>query len=333
VAQFSTIQDKRVRYDPVRLRLSDVKLDARNPRVQYLVGQTGGNVTQKQLEDMLWSKDQVKALAQSIKQNGGVREPIIVQRVSDKYVVREGNCRTVALRRLSREHPADERFKFIPAHVYEDALSEEDLAVILADMHVAKKISWDAYEQAKMIHDLSDIHGKTYDWLSSHLRLSKGKISQSLKAYRFATDYLNGSPDPANVRKFSFFEEVMKKPDLRTRFEESTEFRQRFHQWLDKGKLTDARQVRSLPAILTNVDALKALDQKGFDAADRVLVSKDPALGSDLFHAVKTATIALMEAPLSEVQDLQAGNPQKLIMLRNLKRALEDISTLANIKI
>src|SRR5205823_3540233 len=134
---------------------------------------------------------------------------------------------------------------------------------------------------------------KTYDWLSSHLRLSKGKISENLKAYKAATDYLRESPGAGNIRKFSFFQEVMKKPELRNQFEISPAFRERFRKWLDEDRLTDARQVRSLPAILANEDALKALDERGFEAANRVLVSNDPALGSDLFHAVKDATIAL----------------------------------------
>jgi hypothetical protein len=331
--QYSIIQNKQVPYTPARLPLSQIQLDPANPRVQYLVGQTGGDITQDQLDELLWNKDQVKALSQSIYQNGGVREAIIVQKAGDHYVVREGNCRTVACRHLSEQYPGDERFEFIPAHVYETSLSEEDLAVILADMHVGKKISWDAYEQAKVIHDLSTIHGKTYDWLSNHLRLSKGKISENLKAYKAATDYLSISPDPANVRKFSFFQEVMKKPDLRTRFEDSPAFRSDFHRWLDEDKLTDARQVRSLSSILANDDALAALNGQGFEAASKVLVSKDPSLGSDLFHAVKVATQALQVAPLRDIQDLKAGNPQKLIMLRNLKRALEDLSTLTGISI
>lgn len=329
----SIIQNKHVPYELKRLPIGEVLLDAANPRVQYLVGQTGGDITQQQLDELLWGKDQVKALAQSVFQNGGVREPIIVQKLNGKYVVREGNCRTVAMRHLLEQHPDDVRFAHIPAQVYEETLSEEDLAVILADMHVASKIKWDAYEQAKVIHDLSTIHGKPYDWLSNHLRLSKSKISENLKAYEAATEYLKASPGSANVRKFSFFQEVMKKPELRKQWEESPDFRQRFHKWLDEDRLTDARQVRSLPGIVANPDAMKAMDEKGFEAANLVLISRDPSLGSDLFHAVKMATVALMGAPVSEIQDLQSGNKQKLIMLRNLKRAVEDIETLAGIEI
>jgi hypothetical protein len=89
--------------------------------------------------------------------------------------------------------------------------------------------------------------------------------------------------------------------------------------------------MRSLPDILQNPQAEKALDTHGFEEAAKVLITNDPSRGSDLFHAVKVATEALKAAPASDIQDLKGGNAQKLIMLRNLKRSLEDISTLAGI--
>jgi hypothetical protein len=212
-----------------------------------------------------------------------------------------------------------------------NTLTSEDIAVVLADFHVAGKIKWDAYEQAKHIHDLFHVYGKTYDWLSDHLRMSKSKISEHLNAYKATTDFLQVHPAPANIKKFSLFQELMKKKDLREQYSDSAEFRQKIYGWLDKDRISDARQMRSLPGILQNAQAVKALDASGFDDAAKVLITDDPALGSDLFHAVKVATEALKAAPASDIQDLKGGNAQKIIMLRNLKRSLEDISTLAGI--
>ncbi len=329
---YTVIQGKQVPYTIARIPNDQLELDPGNPRVQYLVGQMAGNVTQERLDEMIWAKDQVKALAQSIFQNGGIREAIIVEPTGkNKYRVREGNSRTVCNRHLYEQHPGDERFAFVPAHIFEQNLTPEDIAVILADFHVAGKISWDAYEQAKHIHDLFHVYGKTYDWLSDHLRMGKSKISEHLAAYKATTDFLQVHPAPANIKKFSLFHELMKKKELRERYDNSPEFRQQVYGWLEKDRISDAKQMRSLPGILQNTDASKALNSHGFDEAAKILISNDPALGSDLFHAVKTATAALKAAPASDIQDLKAGNAQKLIMLRNLKRSLEDISTLAGI--
>ena len=282
---------------------------------------------------MIWAKDAVKALAQSILQNGGVYEHIIVQRDEDRLRVREGNCRTVASRRLLGQYPNDARFVTMPAMIFDVDLTEEDLAVLLADMHVAGKIRWDAYEQAKHVYDLFHVYGKTYDWLSNHLRLSKSKIVELLSAYRATSEFLTIHPSPTNVRKFSLFHELMKKKELRARFEEEPQFKQQFHRWLDEERITDSKQIRSLPTILENPEATKALDSGGITEATQVVMRADPALESDLFWAIKVATERLKVAPASDIQDLRQGNPGKIIMLRNLQRAIEDLSTLAQVKL
>src|SRR5262249_10912163 len=153
-----------------------------------------------------------------------------------------------------------------------------DLAVLLADMHVAMKIKWDAYEQAKHVSDLFNIYGKTYDWLANHLRLSKSKIKELLWAHQATTDYLTHFPAPDNVRKFSIFHEVMKKKDLRERFTNEPQFKQRFHKWLEDKRIFDSKQVRDLPAILASPQAAAALDRSGFEDALRVLIQDDPTL-------------------------------------------------------
>src|SRR5436305_1555048 len=94
------INGKNVPYGRGSAQVSNLELDASNPRIQYLIGQRGGAVAQNELDALIWEKDAVKALANSIFQNGGVYEHIIVQRNGKKLRVREGNCRTVACRHL-----------------------------------------------------------------------------------------------------------------------------------------------------------------------------------------------------------------------------------------
>ncbi len=326
------IQGQDIPYERRTVPIEAIDLDPKNPRIQFLIGQRGDKVTQDDLNRLIWDKDQVKALAASIFQNGGVYEPLILQKRGNRFIAREGNCRTVAGRHLAEQYPDDPRFATVPAMVFEGELSEEDIAVWLADMHVAGKIRWDAYEQAKHVSELYSTHGKTYDWLSSHLRLSKSKIQELLFGYRATTDFLSAHPAPANIRKFSFFQELAKKKTLREYYEYDPSFRQRFHKWLAEDKLTDAKQVRDLPLMIENVEAGKALEQKGYAAAHRVLVTADPALESTLFSSVKDATERLKEAPVNEINELKL-NPQKLILLRNLHRSIEDLATLAGVKL
>ncbi len=332
-AEFIRLQDKNVSYTRQHVPVHQIHLDPKNPRIQYLIKQRGEGLSQPELIELIWRKDAVKALANAIHQNGGVYEPLIIQRSSDSFVAREGNCRTVACRHLCDQYPDEqEKFATVPAMVFDDSLSDEDLAVLLASMHVAGKIRWDAYEQAKHVSDLVDTYGKTYDWLSNHLRLGKSKIGELLTAYKATTEYLAANPKPENVRKFSFFQELAKKKALKERFEYEPSFRRQFHNWLKSEKLTDAQQVRDLPLILENAEAVKALEKSGFLEARKVLTRNDPSLESDLFYAIKNTTARLKDAPASEINDLKV-NKHKLLMLRDLKRAAEDLGTLAGVEL
>lgn len=326
------IQDRDIPFERTRLAIDDLTLDPENPRIQYLIGRQPEPITQDRLDELLWAKDQVKALGQAIKQNGGVYDPIIVQKLDGRYLVREGNSRTVATRHIAAQHPADSRFKTVPAMVFDQTLTDDDIAVLLADMHVTGKIRWDAYEQAKHVSTLYNVHGKTYDWLATHLRLSKSRITQYLRAYKWTTDYLEENPDAKNLDKFSLFQELSAKKGLAGLYTDDLEFQQQFKRWLKDGKLNDSKQVRQLETILANDQATKVLGDEGFAAAAGVLIREDPALGSDLYDAVKRATEKLTKAPADEIRDL-TGNKQKLLMLRNLRRAIDDLATLAEVEL
>src|SRR5216684_324257 len=301
-SDFIVVQGRQIPYSRTMIGVEQLELDPKNPRIQFLVGQKAGMVNEAELDELLWAKDAVKALAQSIYQNGGVYEPLIVQKDGQKMRVREGSSRTVASRHLVAQYPNDSRFMTVPAMVFDVNLTEEDLAVLLADMHVAGKIRWDAYEQAKHVHDLYTIYGKTFDWLSDHLRLSKSKITELLSAYRATNEFLIANPAPGNVKKFSLFHEVMKKKDLRLNFNDSLEFKQKVHKWISEGRITDSKQVRDLPLILENPEASQVLEAEGFEEATKVLIRNDPSLASDLFLSVKTATEKLKKAPASDIQ-------------------------------
>jgi hypothetical protein len=325
------LQGRDIPFERARLPIDQLTLDPDNPRIQYLIGRRP-DISQEELDELLWAKDQVKALGQSIKQNGGVYDDVIVQKVDGRYVVREGNSRTVAVRHIAEQHPGDNQFDTVPAMVFNEELSEDDLAVLLADMHVTGKIRWDAYEQAKHVWRLYNVHGKTYDWLATHLRMSKSKITQQLKAYQWMTEYLNENDDPRNIEKFQFFSELARKKNLATRYADDLAFKQEFKRWLTEGKLSDSRQVRQLGAVLENDQAAKVLEEEGWNEAASVLIREDPALGSDLYDAIKRATEKLNKAPLDEIHDL-GDNKQKLLMLRGLNRAIQDLATQAEVSL
>jgi hypothetical protein len=325
------IQGRDVPYGLKRLDPSTVQLDQRNPRIQYLLRERhGGQATEEQIEEMLWEREAVKSLSAQIEQNGGVYNPIIVQRSNGVDKVREGNSRVVACRRKARSDPGNPAYMSVPAMVFEDALTDEDIAVIMAGEHVSGKTAWGAYEQAKHVFDLSNLYGKSYEWLAAELRLSKTRVTQLIAAYKATTKYLQQHPAPGNVSTYSFFDEIMRKSELKKRYEDDVDFQRQVNGWIAERRLTDSKQIRDLLAILASPEAVQALETDGHGAAREILARQDPALDSALFSAIKQATKTLQLAPMSELQGLK-DSPAKIIALKNLKRAVEDLGIHAGV--
>src|SRR6185503_6420839 len=136
--------------------VSSLKLDQKNPRLGYQlnVKKKGMPATDSELQSMLWDIDQVKALAQSIHQNGGLIEDPVIR--ADGVVV-EGNCRTVALRELIKKYPKDERFKKIYVRVLPGDVTEEQISLLLGELHIAGKIEWRAYDSAEYVWKMHKI--------------------------------------------------------------------------------------------------------------------------------------------------------------------------------
>src|SRR5216684_481294 len=75
--------------------VSELSLDPTNPRLGFALRKRGTTATDKELHEMLWDLDTVKALYQSVFQNGGLIDDPIIH--ADGTVI-EGNLRTVVLR-------------------------------------------------------------------------------------------------------------------------------------------------------------------------------------------------------------------------------------------
>jgi hypothetical protein len=313
--------------------VTHLKLDPRNQRLSYQLNQLrkeGKAGTDSELHDLLWAMDPVKDLYQSILQNGGlIQDPIVKQ----DGLVAEGNCRTVALRELHKKFPKDERFSKLYVQILPPHFSEEQLVTLLGELHIAGKIEWRAFEQAEYVYKMHKQFGKTYDFLSSHLRWPRSKIFQKIAAYEETSVYLAETADPQGINRFSHFEEFMKKKELRDKRLSEPQFMKTFRQWVLNGKFPDAKDVRLLPDVLTNPRALKSLEQKDIIAAERILNESDPSRSSDFYWSIDQTTKQLKNTPLAELNDLKNGDGAKLLKLRALYNALEEVAKAAGVSL
>ena len=320
-----TLGGTRVQVRGQELDLPVVKLDPTNPRVAntVLVSAFGeGDVLQSFLTKLLWDDPDVHALYQSVLQNKGLVERIIVRHDG---TVAEGNCRTVVYRKLAENHPNDPTWRRIPARVLPADITERQVAILLGELHVGGKNQWSPFEKAGHIHKLFNQFGLTQDEIAKLLKTSKTAVNHNNRAFAAMKErYLPRFPGTGAVRKFSYFLELYKQPHLRDWVSSDEGALDDFVQWVGLNKISRGADVRELTDIVRNDGALRAFREQGYEAARRVLELDRPELTSPLFKLMIEMRDALDAARLDEIQRVRKdkiGSAKKIV--RDLHESLD----------
>jgi ParB-like chromosome segregation protein Spo0J len=307
------------------LPLDSVLLDPTNPRIAntVAVGNFGaGEALQRRLRELLWEDPDVHDLYRSVQANKGLVERIIVRH---NRVAAEGNCRTVVYRKLRENFPQSPLWKTIPARVLPENITDRQVAILLGELHVGGKNKWSPFEKAGHMHKLFSQFGITQDEIAKLLKTSKTSINCSIRAFdAMKNKYLVAFPGPGAVRKFSYFLELYKKPELREWVTRSPEGLDDFVQWVGKNRIARGEDVRELRDIVTNSRALAAFKAQGRQAALEILEQDRPELTSPLFKLMIEMTEALDDSRLDDIQRVRkdkTGGARTIV--RNLKESLD----------
>jgi hypothetical protein len=320
-----TLDSRRVRVRCVDLPIQTVRLDPSNPRLANTVAaslRSRGAQLQDDLAAMLWADPDVAALYHAILKNRGLVERIIVR--ADGTVA-EGNCRTVVYRRLAEQFKADPTWQRIPARVLPDDINERQVAILLGELHVGGKNKWSAFEKAGHIYKLTNEFGYAQDEIAKLLRMSKTAVNHHARAFTVMREqYLPRYSGAGAPRKFSYFVELYKSPELRDWVARDDKALEDFVSWVGDEKLPNGADVRELPDIIKNGAALEAFRRDGLQAARHVLELDRPELTSTLFRQMVEMTTALHEARLDDIQRVrkdQVGSSRRIV--RDLRESLD----------
>jgi hypothetical protein len=279
----------------------------------------------------------VKALRRDIEKNGGLRERVILQPNGTKMKALEGNVRMTCLHDLHQKHPDDPRWKKVPARILPKEVDPKQIAILLADFHVAGKITWKAHEKAghvyQMVHELN----MPLDDIATYLRTSKSTVSRLEQAYKFMVDrFLKIDEEKyakEGERKWSYFEEFFKSHDLREEFKKNPEFGDDFCRWVGDGRLPEGADVRILPSILRHPEARKRFE-KGAPLAEvkKIVEAAEPEQGSDFFKLLAKMRDACTNA--AQVKEILRIRTDKVARQRVLETydALVDFMRLADVE-
>jgi hypothetical protein len=319
-----TLDGRKVAVRNEEIPVDRLRLDPRNPRIANTIAlriDTSGEFEQA-IENLLWSDPEVHELYRQVLVNQGLIERIIVK---PDHTVVEGNCRLVVYRKLRENQARDPRWLKIPSRVLPGDISEREVALLLAQLHVQGKNKWSSFEKAGHVFRLHKDFVLTQDEIAVRLRMSKSKVNQMIRAFEAMQNvYLKHYSDPASVHKYSYFEELFKKPELREWATRSSENVRRFAGWVGQGKISQGMQVRDLPTILANDDALAAFDRGGYFEARKVLEQDDPTLSSPLFKKMAEMTEALRDARLDDINRARSdGSRAARRIVAELREALD----------
>lgn len=318
----------------LELDINQVCLDLDNPRIKRYLEIFDGEPDAAGIALALHSSESegtnsFASLKESIRVNGGIINPIIVNHKEGQYIVIEGNTRLQIYKDFAKSDKSG-NWDTIRAVVYEN-LSPLEIDSIRLQAHLVGPREWDRYSKAKYLHHLSHVDYLPMESIISYCGNKKGEILKLIESYEFMQEFytpkVKDSEEEFNPREFSKFEEYVKNAELRRIVVSKFGTEQLFADWVIKGNVDTAQNVRKLLPILKNPNATREFLRTNITNAAKLLDSPTPSLDlskvayEDLAEELITRCNTF---PFTELQNLKAEADQQAV---NKKGVLVDLHT------
>ena len=269
------------------LDINEVELDINNPRIkQWLEIYKGEELTSEAISLALSasaggaSTSTYTTLKESIRVNQGIINPIIVNKYADgRLVVIEGNTRLQIYKEFADADP-EGPWKKIIAIVY-DQLPEEQIHAIRLQTHLVGPRDWDAFSKAKYLNQLSNIDKLPMSMIISFCGGKKTEIQKLIDSYSDMMKYYFPAaqeheidPDPREFSKFAELQNTSVAQALMVhKFTKKD-----FAEWVIKGNIDTAMNVRKIPAVLANTQAREVFFKENLSEAIKHLSSDEKSI-------------------------------------------------------
>lgn len=277
------------------LMVNQVELDYSNPRIASFVTLFGEEKLDSDTMALLLetTADSCASLRESIKENGGIIHPIIVNKTVDgRYIVIEGNTRLQIYRDFIRKEIPGKWDK-IKAIVYDD-LDQESMHSIRLQAHLVGPREWDSYSKAKYLNYLANEENMPLNVLISYCggNSKASEIRHMIQAYQDMEEFyrpLCSDDSVFNIKKFQGFVELQNKNVI-----ESLKLhgynKSDFAKWMIDERFAKLEDVRRLPAILNSAKASAMFFNEDSKAAKKVLAVEE--ISSDTLKDVPYELLA-----------------------------------------
>jgi len=267
-----TCVEERLYENEKLVALKDLRLDPQNVRFRQITTP----MKDKDMEEWLYAEEDVRLLIKQLLRDRCIQQAIYVKEDSEgHYIVKEGNRRTVALRKLSRDILQGKikgfekgHFDVVPVMILKG--SDHDINVFLGQIHTSGPKEWKAMNKASVIYTLMEKYGDTLESVAEELGMTRGKTQNYYKAFQATEKYGKRYPQDKNpIPKFSYFAELYQSKVLKNWVEEDPSRLDYFIDLVGQNKLlVTYRGVRNLAKILAAPNPTKTKAMSALDAED-----------------------------------------------------------------
>lgn len=316
------------------INIDKVQLDKSNPRIAHYLDLYDENSLTSEVMALLLgtTADSCASLRESIKENGGIVHPIIINHFPDgRYIVVEGNTRLQIYREF-RQKGIPGKWDTIKAIVYEN-IDEDTMHSIRLQAHLVGPREWDAYAKAKYLNYLAN---EKYMPMNSLVAYCGGtskasEIKNMIAAYQDMQKYyrsLCNDDSMFDIKKFHGFVELQKKNIIESLVYHGYT-KSDFSKWILEGRLSKLEDVRSIPSILNSKKATEIFLKENSKAAKKILAVED--ISPDSLKNIPYEMIAkelvkrMNDFPMREIQFLRtdAEYEKKLEILKDVIESVQ----------
>jgi len=249
------IQNETIEYREREMKVDELKFWPENPRVYSALRQKlfGEEPTQKDIEEVMTSLENVKRLRSSIKAFGGLTHPLFVR----NGVVIEGNSRLAAYRLLCRIDKI--KWAKVRCNVLPDDMSDDLVFALIGSIHIDGVTEWTPFEQAGYLFRHLQKSKKPIEAIAKDCGLTSSKAKLYVKVYE--TMLANEDTDQS---KWSYYVEMLKNSDITTKSKNFPELNliDTLCKKIKDGSITKANEFRDIGKLAkaNSSEAYKALE-------------------------------------------------------------------------
>jgi hypothetical protein len=315
-----------------RIPTDKIDLYPDNPRFLHLQLKGRHTLSQEDMISELENEDATITLTKAIRKQG-VLNPLVVQPRSGRYLVIDGNRRTVVLKLLLREGakaPTDVTYDLVPARIVPSDMKTVDIEVLMGVLQEGQK-PWGRFNDAAYVRRLRTVYHLELDDIAERLQSSVKKVKEKIDDYALFERYVAKTKD-TDPDRFSYFADAPK--NVEGWFNES---QKNFDTYCDLicptapthkiRSVTTKGGLRDFARVLKDDEALDALltDPKvTVEEALSIAVDNDLTLAAPFLKRLGPLAEKMRSLDSSQIERLKQ-EPKLKVQVQKLREACDDL--------